>query len=236
VNPRDIESVEVIKGPAAATLYGAEAAGGVIQIITKKGRAAEGIQWNANFEAGQTDWSLPTPTTYWLCDDASIDSANTYPGCQMFTKDMPLEQRLLIDKPLEGGNRSPAVQNWLSGRGLDPSQFHCINIQPCMANPIRTGDLWGATLSARGGGESFNFYISAERGEEQGVFQNNFSRRTSGRANFGFVPAENLNFNASVGYAVQDVAMPLNNNSSNGILRNSFRGRAGASDDPNYPG
>jgi TonB-dependent SusC/RagA subfamily outer membrane receptor len=37
VNPDDIESIEVISGPAAATIYGTEAAAGVIQIITKKG-------------------------------------------------------------------------------------------------------------------------------------------------------------------------------------------------------
>ncbi|NUS33853.1 MAG: SusC/RagA family TonB-linked outer membrane protein [Gemmatimonadaceae bacterium] len=37
VNPEDIESIEIIKGPAAATIYGTEAANGVIQIITKKG-------------------------------------------------------------------------------------------------------------------------------------------------------------------------------------------------------
>ena len=38
LNPEEIESIEVIKGPAAATLYGTEAANGVIQVITKKGR------------------------------------------------------------------------------------------------------------------------------------------------------------------------------------------------------
>lgn len=37
INPNDIASIEVIKGPAAATLYGTEASGGVIQIITKRG-------------------------------------------------------------------------------------------------------------------------------------------------------------------------------------------------------
>jgi TonB-linked SusC/RagA family outer membrane protein len=37
INPADIESIEIIKGPAAATIYGTEAANGVIQIITKKG-------------------------------------------------------------------------------------------------------------------------------------------------------------------------------------------------------
>lgn len=37
-NPEDIESIEIIKGPAATTLYGTEASNGVIQIITKRGR------------------------------------------------------------------------------------------------------------------------------------------------------------------------------------------------------
>src|SRR5262249_16040801 len=37
IRPEDIESIEIIKGPAAATIYGTEAANGVIQIITKKG-------------------------------------------------------------------------------------------------------------------------------------------------------------------------------------------------------
>lgn len=37
INPQDIERVEVIKGSAATTLYGTEAAAGVIQIFTKRG-------------------------------------------------------------------------------------------------------------------------------------------------------------------------------------------------------
>lgn len=37
INPADIETMEVIKGPAATTLYGTEASGGVIQIFTKRG-------------------------------------------------------------------------------------------------------------------------------------------------------------------------------------------------------
>jgi TonB-dependent starch-binding outer membrane protein SusC len=38
INPRDIARIEVIKGAAATTLYGSEAASGVIQIFTKRGR------------------------------------------------------------------------------------------------------------------------------------------------------------------------------------------------------
>ena len=39
LNPEEIESIEVLKGPSAATIYGTEASNGVIQIITKRGRA-----------------------------------------------------------------------------------------------------------------------------------------------------------------------------------------------------
>jgi TonB-linked SusC/RagA family outer membrane protein len=51
INPDDIESIEVIKGPAAATLYGTEASGGVIQIITKKGTTGRS-RWNFNTRVG----------------------------------------------------------------------------------------------------------------------------------------------------------------------------------------
>jgi TonB-dependent SusC/RagA subfamily outer membrane receptor len=50
-NPDDIESLEVIKGPAAATLYGTEASNGVINIITKRGAAGR-TTWNVVGRAG----------------------------------------------------------------------------------------------------------------------------------------------------------------------------------------
>src|SRR5437763_1867426 len=59
INPEDIESIEIIKGPAAATLYGTEASNGVVQIITKRGSNSaphwdfstrQGTNWLANPE------------------------------------------------------------------------------------------------------------------------------------------------------------------------------------------
>src|SRR5439155_3184322 len=54
VNPEDIESIEIIKGPAAATLYGTEASNGVVQIITKRGRTGVG-RWEFVTRQG-TNW------------------------------------------------------------------------------------------------------------------------------------------------------------------------------------
>jgi TonB-linked SusC/RagA family outer membrane protein len=39
IDPEDIERVEIIKGPSAATLYGTEASNGVLQILTKQGQS-----------------------------------------------------------------------------------------------------------------------------------------------------------------------------------------------------
>ena len=199
LNPNDIESVEVIKGPAASTLYGAEAAGGVIQIITKKGRAGAGVQWSGSIDAGTSDWVLDRPVTYWYCQASHVGSS-TYPGCTA--------EGLRTYRPMDDHPNAM--------RGNDG------------ADDGNGAGTYGLNLSARGGGELFNFFVSAEKSDEQGIFHNNYSRRTGGRANFGFTPTEKVNFNVNVGYARTHVRAPLSNNSSNSILRNAYRGRADA--------
>ncbi|MEO5589397.1 MAG: TonB-dependent receptor plug domain-containing protein, partial [Gemmatimonadaceae bacterium] len=80
INPNDIESIEVIKGPAAATLYGAEAAAGVIQIITKKGRPGK-TRWEARVETGNAKWVDDLkPVNYGVATAARIADTLGYPG------------------------------------------------------------------------------------------------------------------------------------------------------------
>lgn len=64
-DPSEIESIEVLKGPAAATLYGTEAARGVINIITKRG-AVGGTQYSFTAKQG----------TNWFMNDAERIGAN----------------------------------------------------------------------------------------------------------------------------------------------------------------
>ncbi len=52
INPSDIERIEVIKGPAAGTLYGSEGTNGVIQIFTKKGRSDSAPRWTVGVTTG----------------------------------------------------------------------------------------------------------------------------------------------------------------------------------------
>jgi TonB-dependent SusC/RagA subfamily outer membrane receptor len=81
IKPEDIESIEVIKGPAAATLYGSDAVAGVINIITKKGRAGSGFTQTINLEYGQSNPNFTQPANYGICSAYALDRLNRYPAC-----------------------------------------------------------------------------------------------------------------------------------------------------------
>ena len=51
IYPEDIETIEVLKGPAAAAQYGTAAANGVIQVTTKRGRSGK-PSWTTYLEGG----------------------------------------------------------------------------------------------------------------------------------------------------------------------------------------
>jgi TonB-linked SusC/RagA family outer membrane protein len=60
INPDDIESMSVLKGPAASALYGSRAANGVILIKSKSGRRAKGVGVEFNTNATyETPLKLP---------------------------------------------------------------------------------------------------------------------------------------------------------------------------------
>ncbi|MBL0892110.1 MAG: carboxypeptidase-like regulatory domain-containing protein, partial [Gemmatimonadaceae bacterium] len=66
INPNEIENIEIVKGPSAATLYGTEAANGVIVITTKRGKSGK-TTWNLGIENGRLEnvASFPDLWTLW---------------------------------------------------------------------------------------------------------------------------------------------------------------------------
>ena len=109
---------------------------------------------------------------------------------------------------------------------LGPVEGRILREQP-LKSVLREGDLMTYGLSAQGGGERYSFYVAGDRTEEQGVFVNNFFNRTSARANFTVNPSDKLDVAVSLGYTRSNTRLPLNDNASNGWLRNAYRGRPG---------
>jgi len=196
IDPSDIESIEVIKGPAAATLYGADAANGVIQIITKKGRMGQqSVQWSAKAEKGNIEWALDRPKRYWYCTNAEILNATLYPACAALGANPTDDQRMLINDPLN------------------------------VPGALREGSTTVYGMSARGGGERYSFYLSADHDSEYGVLYTNFFHRNNGRTNFQVNLLDNLDVAVNASYARTDAQTPLSDNSSNSVLRNAYRDR-----------
>ncbi|MGQ0537592.1 MAG: SusC/RagA family TonB-linked outer membrane protein [Gemmatimonadaceae bacterium] len=198
-NPEDIESIEVIKGPAAATLYGAEAANGVIQIITKKGtRGQQKLVWTAKVQGGQTDWGLDRRTSYTTCTAARIadklpNGSPAWPGCSGKTPGTILSQTSL-DAP----------------------------------GALREGTLLNYALSLRGGGAEHSFFAAADQDREQGVFPNSEDQRTTARANFAFYPKDAVDFVVNMGYARTKTQFPQGDNAAN-MLESAWIFQPGAS-------
>ncbi|HEX2080477.1 MAG TPA: TonB-dependent receptor [Longimicrobium sp.] len=118
INPEDIESIEVIKGPAAATLYGADAANGVIQIITKKGRpGAQALQWNVRWQAGRTDWGLSPRASFTTCNAVRISQPAEWPGCQGVAPGTVLRETFLSQALREGDLSNLALSVRGGGQG-----------------------------------------------------------------------------------------------------------------------
>lgn len=66
INPDDIESISVLKGPNAAALYGSRAGNGVILVTTKKGSKKDGfgVRYNGNFTWSQVAETIDMQNRY----------------------------------------------------------------------------------------------------------------------------------------------------------------------------
>ena len=115
INPEDIESIEIIKGPAAATIYGTEAANGVIQIITKKGATGSAPQVSMQVEQGTLhfrDATSRVPTNYMR--QASTGNIVEWNGVQ---------QAIDSGRPIFKTGQTRRYSGSLSG-GIDQARYY----------------------------------------------------------------------------------------------------------------
>ena len=146
-NPDEIESIDVIKGPSAAALYGTAAANGVIIIKTKQGQAGR-PQWSSRFEYGMLQNPGGQTGNYWSWGQ-SINSSGVRIG-------NPNVQCKLTDKS--------------AGRCVvDSATFYNPWTAP-ETNPFTTSPryLYGGQVS--GGSENLKYFLSAEREDETGPY------------------------------------------------------------------
>ena len=196
----DIESVEIIKGPSAATLYGAEAAAGVIRITTKRGRSGVN-EWTFRAALGANWDDTAWPATVWnprsffdaLQDVSELFAPGVIPPGTAFATipDTLYTINLLGD-----------------GVGGDTSY----------GTPWRTGAEQTFGVSLRGGSENVTYFLSGEFSGREGNLANNESTQRNFRANFNLFPSEKVDIALSTGYSYNRLSLPDNDNNAFGYI------------------
>jgi len=201
INPEDIESVTVLKGPAATALYGSRASNGAIMYTTKKGKGkGTGKPTHATFSSN-LGWS----------------SILMFPEFQ--------------NSWGQGyGGETHLEENWSWGRKFDGQLApwgNVVNgvqkIKPYTALPdnvkdfFRRGKTWDNTFSISGANEKGSYYASFYNLSNQSIVANNDYRRTGIRFN----GTQNLSdkLSATVGFNYNKVKSNL---FAQGQANNSF--------------
>lgn len=193
-NPENIESIEILKGPAAAAMYGTAAANGVIQITTRRGREGAS-QWAIWSEFSSFDRIYRMPDNILEADILADESLRR---CDFLRAVDPVNpctvDTVLVNNPLENA----------------------------ATTPFRAGGAQRIGASVSGGAASSSYFLSAELQDETGVMEENDQRRVNLRANLSGTFREKVDLSASVGYVDSELQLPQNDNSGIGVLLNGL--------------
>lgn len=204
LNQDDIESFEILKGPAASALYGTAAANGVVLITTRRGRAGP-----SRFRAYSEVGILEDKTAY----------EDTFLSYQVNDATLPLT--------LNGTNLNTAgytaCPNENAARGLC-RQDETIrrNYFASPQGPFTTGHRNKYGVSSSGGREGATFYLSADWEDEQGAISFNTLDRLSLRANLDGQLTNSLRVAVSSNYINSGLALNSSDNSIFSPLINGF--------------
>lgn len=224
LNPEEIESIEVVRGPSAATLYGTDAANGVIVITTKRGVAGR-MEWTHYTEqtaiTDQNDY--PTAWRGWRTGTTSGTTSTQANTVQCF-----------LTQVAAGTCSQDSVTSFNLHEDPETTPYG-----------IGYRRQYGSQL--RGGTETVRFFVHGEFEDEDGVtkvpdFDKQYMKehglslrpeqkspnrltRMTGRTNLNIALPSNFDLGVGMGYNSQDLRLPMSDDSGvRGIATNVYGG------------
>jgi len=236
ISPEEIENIEIVKGPSAATLYGTDAANGVIVITTKKGRAGK-ARWNVSAEAGQ------------------IFDLNDYPAQHALLGHTPAAPATVARCFLWQTSAAATA----TGPACVVDSTSVVNLfQDSDLTMIKSGNRGLGTLQVSGGADVLSYFISGTVQRETGPFgmpaydlrrfdslgvavndkwkRPNALRQGSFRNNLRAAITPQLDATINIGYTKLDQRLPQVDNNVNSIFYNATQGPGFKGAGPGYTG
>ncbi|MDJ1504424.1 TonB-dependent receptor [Xanthocytophaga agilis] len=178
INPNDIESIEVLKDAAASSIYGAQAANGVVVITTKKGKE------------GKTIFSLSA-------QHGKVEPIGVY-DVLTASEFATLKIESYVNRAVRTGTDVAKARTDAIAAYGDPATVQNTDWQDAV---YRTARIRSYDLSAKGGNDKTRFYVSGSYNFQEGqIIKSDFKRGTF-RLNLEHKANDKLSFEAKINLA-----------------------------------
>lgn len=219
INPEDIESISVLKGAAAAALYGSRAANGVVLINTKKGLSGKksvDVVLNQSFQIGSIDQNtLPVYQTRYGQGKGTAGYNAAYPSLSGEFYNVPVigsggqpRQVVITNQDLAWGpayNAGLSVYNWDAFVPGNPNYGKATPwVQSANSRAVdyfQTPIASNTSLSLNSTQERSVFKLGYTNNYERGIAPNSYIRKNVVNFSGSTSLTEKLNVGASVNYS-----------------------------------
>lgn len=205
VNPDDIESINVLKGPAASALYGIRGQYGVIMITTTKGsKGAEGftVELNSSASIERVGNIMPYQNKYGA---GSTQNWLTLPNGDPYVQTN-------YDESWGPRMDGTPVRHYYSFYPQDPRYGQLTPFEPHpnnVKNYFETGTNFSQGVTISGGGSNSNIRISFNNTNIEGVEPNTFLNRNNVGVSAGVDFTDRWNVSTNVNFATNEAQRPL---------------------------
>ncbi len=204
INPEDIESINVLKGPAASALYGLRGQYGVVMITTKKGRKGAkkvNVQLNSAFSVERAGNFMPLQNLY---GGGSSQTWRTLPNGDKYV-DMDVDESW---GPRMDGTMARSVFSFY------PQDPEYGQLTPFLPQPdniedwYETGSNINNGVTVTGGNENSTFRLSFNDARIQGIEPNSWLKRNNLGMSAGLDLTSKLNVGANINFATNNAQRP----------------------------
>ncbi len=179
INPSDIKSVNILKGPTAAALYGLRASNGVILIETKKGEGAVGGKPSVSLEASY-----------------NFDVISMFPETQT-TYGQGVGEEFGATQAFSWGQRIDQMGTYTNQLG----EQEVAAVYDNDADLFETGGTLNTNLTISNAFNRGNYAINLGFADQQGILDNSGMQRMNVKLAGGYDLSDKLRVNTSINYA-----------------------------------
>jgi len=220
INPDDIESMDILKGAAAAALWGSRASNGVIVITTKKGKANDklNISFKSSYSYDQILERHPLQSTFGQGNAGIYNSTSQQAWGDLiadrFGGSDVIDNTGAFFRAANGNIYYPVVEK------RDQTIYHDSNFDQVFQN----GYFLDNSLSLSGGDSRATYFVSLSDFKQDGIIRNNSDyRRTTFRVNASRKFGEKISLSTNTAYTLSNSNRIRKGNSSSGLYLGMLR-------------